>query len=183
MSIFSERLKWIREKNNVSQKDVAKALGISQQGYSKIELGQREPNLETLHQIRRVFDESLDFLIGFFIEDNHADDLYEMYHEIRVEREDIEDRILSIEEYLSDSKGNTESTLKILMENRDILRKTKVKEELALENYVEYLKTIPGVPDQYHTKEYWVNSFKEKVDKRNKFSNEFYEKIDSLGTE
>jgi len=64
LDIFSARLKWLREKRGMSQKEMAEKLGMSPQGYGKIENGQREPNLDTLVKIRKTFAETLDFLLG-----------------------------------------------------------------------------------------------------------------------
>lgn len=64
MDIFSARLKWVRENKGVSQKEVADQIGMSPQGYGKIENGQREPNLESLGKIALIFGVSTDFLIG-----------------------------------------------------------------------------------------------------------------------
>ncbi|QWU14386.1 Helix-turn-helix [Paenibacillus sophorae] len=64
MDIFSARLKWARENLDLSQKDIAEKIGMSPQGYGKIENGQREPNLETLAKLPSILGESVDFLIG-----------------------------------------------------------------------------------------------------------------------
>lgn len=64
MDIFSARLKWVREKMGISQKEVAEQIGMSPQGYGKIENAQREPNLESLVKISLLFGESIDFLTG-----------------------------------------------------------------------------------------------------------------------
>ncbi|CAM4407338.1 helix-turn-helix domain-containing protein [Paenibacillus xylanexedens] len=64
MDIFSARLKWLREMYGFVQKDMADMVGMSPQGYGKIENGQREPNLETLAKLPELLGESLDFLLG-----------------------------------------------------------------------------------------------------------------------
>ena len=64
MSIFSERLKWLREKKGFTQKEMAERLGMSGSSYSKYEYGLREPNLETLAKLPGILGESADFLLG-----------------------------------------------------------------------------------------------------------------------
>lgn len=64
MSIFSERLKWLRAKKNMTQKDVGELLDMSGKSYSKYEYGLREPGLATLRKLPIILGESVDFLIG-----------------------------------------------------------------------------------------------------------------------
>jgi transcriptional regulator with XRE-family HTH domain len=64
MEIFSRRLKWLRGLKLISPKDMAKKLDMSYSGYMKIEYNQRDPKLETLVQISKILEESIDFLLG-----------------------------------------------------------------------------------------------------------------------
>ena len=48
---FSEKLKCIREEKGFTQKQVATAMGISQQAYGQYESGSREPKMETICRI------------------------------------------------------------------------------------------------------------------------------------
>lgn len=64
MEIFSARLKWLRERANLTQKEVADYVGMSPQGYGKIENGHRDPNLEVLSCLPSLFGETVDFMIG-----------------------------------------------------------------------------------------------------------------------
>lgn len=61
---FKENLKQYRLALSLTQKDMAKNLGISERGYRYYEMGTREPNLSTLVQIADVLNVSLDKLIG-----------------------------------------------------------------------------------------------------------------------
>ncbi|WP_157685610.1 helix-turn-helix domain-containing protein [Paenibacillus donghaensis] len=79
MDIFSARLKWARERKYISQKDMAEKIGMSPQGYGKIENGQREPNLETLSKLPEILGESVDFLIGVTDFDKHGYNLLMLY--------------------------------------------------------------------------------------------------------
>lgn len=64
MEIFSARLKWLRSNMGITQSRASEIIGMSQPGYTKIENGQREPNLETLVKISNFVNESADFLLG-----------------------------------------------------------------------------------------------------------------------
>lgn len=58
------RLKELRTSQNLKQKDIAEALGISVQAYSNYENGNREPDLETLNNLANYFKVSVDYLLG-----------------------------------------------------------------------------------------------------------------------
>ena len=60
---FAEKLKRIRLKMNLTQKDVAKILGITRTAYANYEQGLREPDLLTLWKIADFFDVSVDYLL------------------------------------------------------------------------------------------------------------------------
>lgn len=62
--MFTERLRSVRTKNRMSQKEVAEKLFISQQAYAKYEVGTASPNPETLSKIAQLFGVSVDYLVG-----------------------------------------------------------------------------------------------------------------------
>ena len=64
MKIFSERLKELRQENNISLKALSKALGVSDIAISRWENGLRTPNIEYLLAIAKFFGVSSDYLIG-----------------------------------------------------------------------------------------------------------------------
>lgn len=59
-----ERLKLLREKKGVLQKDVAKFLGVDRTTYVKYERGGTEPNNEMLLKLADYFNVSVDYLLG-----------------------------------------------------------------------------------------------------------------------
>ena len=61
---FAERLKITRKKCKLTQKEVAKALDITEGAYCSYEKGKREPNLEKLVKLAKLFDVSTDFLLN-----------------------------------------------------------------------------------------------------------------------
>lgn len=64
MKVFQENLIELRKRNNLTQKAVANALGITQPSYIRYENGSAEPTQEMLVKIADLFDVSIDFLLG-----------------------------------------------------------------------------------------------------------------------
>lgn len=64
MGLFSERLRLLRAKMGITQKDVADALGIANSTYSLYEKGAREPNFDILQQLSDFYNVSVDYLLG-----------------------------------------------------------------------------------------------------------------------
>lgn len=62
--IFGERLKELRMAHNMSQMDLANALGISQSAIAKWELHKTEPTASAIIEIAKFIDESADYLLG-----------------------------------------------------------------------------------------------------------------------
>ena len=64
MKKFNERLRELREENNLTQTNLAKELLIDQRSLSFYEIGKYEPNLDTLKRIAIYFNVSTDYLLG-----------------------------------------------------------------------------------------------------------------------
>lgn len=62
--MLHERLKAAREKAGLTQSKVAAACGISQPAYFDIEHGDRAPSLAVAKRLAKLFDVSLDWLVG-----------------------------------------------------------------------------------------------------------------------
>lgn len=59
-----ERIKFLREINEFTQKDVADRLGLEPAAISKYELNLREPNVEAIKKLSEIFEVSIDYLLG-----------------------------------------------------------------------------------------------------------------------
>lgn len=59
-----KRLKECRDSLNLSQRDVAKLLGVAQPVYQRFEKGIFECSYEQLLRLSEIFDVSLDYLFG-----------------------------------------------------------------------------------------------------------------------
>ena len=57
-------LKDLRRENNLSQRQMAEKLCISQQTYSDYENGKTEPTIDTIIAISKIFSVSSDYLLG-----------------------------------------------------------------------------------------------------------------------
>ena len=64
MAKFNEVLKELRTSKNVTQAELAKAIGVSASTIGMYESGEREPNFETEEKIADYFNVSLDVLRG-----------------------------------------------------------------------------------------------------------------------
>ncbi|MBE6583511.1 MAG: helix-turn-helix transcriptional regulator [Ruminococcaceae bacterium] len=60
---IGENILTLRRQNNLTQKDVATILKISNRAVSKWEKGQSYPNMEHLDELSRVFGVSIDCLM------------------------------------------------------------------------------------------------------------------------
>jgi len=58
------RLKELRLRQNLNQKDIAKYINKTTQAYSLYERGERDPDSATLIQLADFFDVSVDYLLG-----------------------------------------------------------------------------------------------------------------------
>jgi transcriptional regulator with XRE-family HTH domain len=61
---LGEQLRYLRDKRDLTRKEVAQKLQIIYGTYSKYESGEREPDYETLKRIAAFFEVSVDNLVG-----------------------------------------------------------------------------------------------------------------------
>ena len=64
MSVFSTRLREVRKRENLTQRQVAKDLNCNYSTWSNWEQGMREPPYTVLVSIADYFEVSLDWLLG-----------------------------------------------------------------------------------------------------------------------
>ncbi len=62
---INERIKWIRDCDNIKQKDIANYLGIKQQQYARYETGINTMPVTYLKGICEYLNVSADYLLGF----------------------------------------------------------------------------------------------------------------------
>lgn len=64
MVSFNTRLKELKEKNNLSNQELASAIGISVRGLQFYLSGTKEPTLNKLILLAKYFNVSLDYIVG-----------------------------------------------------------------------------------------------------------------------
>lgn len=62
--MFGDKLKNLRETNNLSQQQLADKLGMSPSAIGMWEQNRRQPDNEILKKIAQMFDVSIDYLLG-----------------------------------------------------------------------------------------------------------------------
>lgn len=73
MSILGKRIKSLREDRRLNQVELSKMLNISNTTLSQYETGQRVPSDEVKIKISKIFDVSLDYLLGVTDVKNNED--------------------------------------------------------------------------------------------------------------
>lgn len=75
--VFPSRLKMLREKAGWSKTETARRLGVkSLSTYANWEYGEREPDHRTLIKMARLFNVSIDFLLGHDTYDSRQDETF-----------------------------------------------------------------------------------------------------------
>ena len=77
MSIFSDNLRYLRVKSNMTQQNIADALLIPRERYAKYE-GTTDPPLDCLRKISRYYHVSIDLLLSFDIRRVPYEDLIQL---------------------------------------------------------------------------------------------------------
>ena len=63
--MLSENLRKLRKNAKKSQTQIANKLNVAQTTYSKYELGTAEPNISTLINLAKIYNTSIDELVGY----------------------------------------------------------------------------------------------------------------------
>ncbi|MBR5277895.1 MAG: helix-turn-helix transcriptional regulator [Clostridia bacterium] len=64
MYVYAERLRGLREDNDLRQKDVAEFLGTTQQVYSRYEKGENEIPVRHIISLAKFYKVSADYILG-----------------------------------------------------------------------------------------------------------------------
>lgn len=64
MADIHERLRELRRKNKLTQKELAAFLGISESAYGYYEQGRNEPSIDTVIKLAKKYDVSIAYLLG-----------------------------------------------------------------------------------------------------------------------
>lgn len=77
MNDTGRTIKQLRQEKGLNQKEFGDMINLSQTSVAHYEAGTREPNIETLKNISKVFSESIDVIVGNQIVDKKANKKYE----------------------------------------------------------------------------------------------------------
>ena len=94
MSKTGQRIKLLREENNLTQEQFGKIFGMVKSTVSLYESGKSNPDDETKKKIADYFDVSIDWLLGRTDERNTVDKIIRNYKKQEVEIEELFDRYI-----------------------------------------------------------------------------------------
>lgn len=134
--MFGNRLSELRKQNNLTQKELAEKFDLTPKAISFYELGQREPDIDTVIKLAEFFHVTTDYLLG---KSSHPQ--LTRRNELDIEKE-LEDMKKQLEEgtLRMDLGGEPvdEEIMKFIidnMENTLILAKIKAKEKFTPKKY------------------------------------------------
>jgi len=126
-NILGTRMKYLRERNRLSQKEMAEKLGVSNVQLSRYETGARKPDPETLARIAGFFKVSADFLLGLAssVHDPKTVYLTEQEHALLDEIKQHPDLEKVLREMLGSPKHSIETFIKMweLFQGNEVYRK------------------------------------------------------------
>ena len=91
MEKFHEKLKILRKKQGLTQQEVADFFGVKQPIYQKWESGMRKPSYENLSMLACIFDVSIDYLLGDYLEISK-----ERYLKLKKQKEEEKKNLFSV---------------------------------------------------------------------------------------
>lgn len=83
------RIRQLREKNKLSQKNLAEYLGCTQQNYSRYETGELELSLGVLERLAFFYETSTDYILGL---SDYTDARWNDESYIRIAKSNMEER-------------------------------------------------------------------------------------------
>ena len=83
---YKERLKELREYNNMSQYDIAKLLNIKRSSYNQFEQQYDIIPIKRLNEVSNIFDCSIDYILGLTNEKKYINSNKEINEELSQER-------------------------------------------------------------------------------------------------
>lgn len=92
--MFADRLKELRKEGNVTQVQLAEALGVSKGTVAMWETGKREPNFDMISRLSDFFDRRIDYILGYS-EDASSPRMTEQEID-QLARSDLEERFYEI---------------------------------------------------------------------------------------
>lgn len=165
MEVLGKRLKWLRNKNRYTQKEIAKLIGMTPSGLQKIENDERDPKLDVLIKFCDIYNVSADFLLGrdntvgeledlglnIYLAKVKIDELKKFISESELRLMQIEDEIVRFEDMKTSEisvavrKKTAEHLKTSIAEEKEELYDMNKQHSLALLMYIEQLLEVPFV--------------------------------------
>ena len=164
---FSEELFELRKKEGLSQEELAEKVGVSRQTISKWEMGQSTPEMEKLVNLSKLFNLSLDELVGNDVINGIENKSQE---DIKPKKKHIFLKVIMVICIIY----FTICIIKFILLTRQVLITNSINEE----NYSIH-KFIVNTDDAFPDKSLYINMLIEKID--NKYIMKIYNTIDALG--
>ena len=117
MSRFSDNLKRFRKQNHMTQTQLAEKIGVGRSAVSMYEMGEREPDFETLEAIADIFNVDMAVLLGKETKKSPSEDGEDLADYLQDLRERPETRTL-----LEASRGMTKEQVENMAEFAKMLR-------------------------------------------------------------
>ena len=164
---FSEKLFELRKKEDLSQEELAEKVGVSRQTISKWEMGQSSPEMEKLITLSKIFNLSMDELVGNDVFEEKENKLQE---DIKPKKKHIFLKVIMVIFIIY----FIICVLKFILLTRQVLITNSINED----NYLIH-KLIVNTDDAFPDKTLYINMFIEKND--NRYIMKIYNTIDGLG--
>lgn len=106
MTLFGNRLKFLRIRSNLTQEQLSQIINVSTSAIGMYERGAREPAFATLFRIADYFKVSIDYLVGYSskIEGKHSDRSIHLSNsdekilQLKLDHPELFDELLKIEQ-------------------------------------------------------------------------------------
>jgi transcriptional regulator with XRE-family HTH domain len=143
---FGQRLRKLRDKKGITQKELSKILNLSESAIGMYERGEREPNFETINKLADYFEVEVDYLLGRTDDPTPPGEKSKPYYALT--KKDERDIAKDLERMMSDLESNesmafygepmddeTRELIRISLENSMRLAKEMAKKKFTPKKY------------------------------------------------
>ncbi len=186
------RIKELRESHNMQQKELASALNIPPSTLSQYETGKREPNIETVTKIAKLFDVTTDYIYGISdtVTCRECGLTYSLDNELDVEtHREIHARWLKAKEKYGFCYSNLAENERIKAENRNIVKDFSQPLSKRYDAQIEVFKCLfsraldaSNYSDSFISFEEYISMLLNQPSVQKRLGKELYEKmLDKFG--
>lgn len=186
------RIKELRESHNMQQKELASALNIPPSTLSQYETGKREPNIETVTKIAKLFDVTTDYIYGISdtVTCRECGLTYSLDNELDVEtHREIHARWLKAKEKYGFCYSNLAENERIKAENRNIVKDFSQPLSKRYDAQIEIFKCLfsraldaSNYSDSFISFEEYISMLLNQPSVQKRLGKELYEKmLDKFG--